>query len=185
LGDEDPVTGTSRSARRYARAVFELATEEGRVEAWGRRLATVSELLSNPQVAAVLTNPTIAVSRRMELISAAPRELDPEATNLARLLIESNRVGDVREVAAQFEALADEAEGRVRATVTTAVELDPAERERIAAQLSKRLGKEVRLEVVVDERILGGLKLQYGDRLIDASVATKLQQLRRRLADAS
>lgn len=173
------------AARRYARAVFELATEEGQVAEWGRRVAQVSDLLSNPQVAAVLTNPTIPVNLRMELISAAPHELDPEATNLARLLIESNRVEDARGVAEAYEALADAAAGRVRATITTAVELAPDERDRLAHQLSERLGKEVRIEVVVDERILGGLKLQYGDRLIDASLATKLQQLRRRLADAS
>jgi F-type H+-transporting ATPase subunit delta len=185
LGDEDPVTGTSRSARRYARAVFELATEEGQVEEWGRRLVAVAELLSDLQVAAVLTNPTIPVGRRMELISAAPHELGPEATNLARLLIESNRVREVRGIADEYQALADITAGRVRATVTTAVELAPEERDRLGHQLSERLGKEVRIEVVVDKRILGGLKLQYGDRLIDASVATKLQQLRRRLADAS
>ncbi len=173
------------AARRYARAVFELATEEGRVEEWVERLATLADLLSDPQVAAVLTNPTIPVGRRMELISAAPHELDRETTNLARLLIESDRVREVRGVAQEFEALADQAAGRVRATVTTAVELAADERELVARQLSERLGKDVRVEVVVDRRILGGLKLQYGDRLIDASLSTKLQQLRRRLADAS
>jgi F-type H+-transporting ATPase subunit delta len=173
------------AARRYARAVFELATEEGQVAEWGHRVAKVADLLSHPEVAAVLTNPTIAVGLRMELISAAPHELDPQATNLARLLIESNRVEEARGVEEEFEALADAAAGRVRATVTTAVELAPEERDQLAHQLSERLGKEVHIEVVVDERILGGLKLQYGDRLIDASLATKLQQLRRRLADAS
>ncbi len=173
------------AAKRYARAVFELATDEGQVEQWGRRLETVLDLLSEPAVAAVLTNPTIPVGRRMELISAAPHQLDPQATNLARLLIESNRVKQVAGIVEEFESLADAAAGRVRATVTTAVELDQAERDKVADQLSKRLGKEVRMTVVVDKSILGGLKLQYGDHLIDASVATKLQQLRRRLADAS
>ena len=173
------------AAKRYARAVFELATEEGKVEDWTLRLAAVRDLLSDPSVAAVLTNPTIPVDRRMELISSAPHELDPEATNLARLLIESNRVKQIAGVAEEFEVLADAAAGRVRATVTTAVELDQAERDKVAHQLSERLGKEVRMTVVVDKGILGGLKLQYGDHLIDASVATKLQQLRRRLADQS
>jgi F-type H+-transporting ATPase subunit delta len=165
--------------------VFELATEQGQVEKWGERVTTVRDLLSNPEVAAVLTNPTIPVERRMELISAAPHELDPEATNLARLLIESNRVREIAGISEEFERLADEAAGRVRATVTTAVELDHAERDKVADQLSARLGKEVRMTVVVDRTILGGLKLQYGDHLIDASIATKLQQLRRRLADQS
>jgi F-type H+-transporting ATPase subunit delta len=173
------------AARRYARAIFELAQEEGQVNEWNRRLAVVRDLLSDPLVAAVLTNPTIAVSRRMELISAAPHELDPEATNLARLLIESNRVRQIGDVAEEYDSLADAAAGRVRATVTTAVELDADERNLLTKQLSERLGKEVRVRVAVDKRILGGLKLQYGDHLIDATLATKLQQLRRRLADAS
>ncbi|MEA2628281.1 MAG: F-type H+-transporting ATPase subunit delta [Chloroflexota bacterium] len=165
--------------------MFDLATEEDQVEEWGRRLAAVRDLLSDPKVAAVLTNPTIPVGHRMELVSGVPHQLDPEATNLARLLIESNRVTQIGSIAEEFEALADAAAGRVRATVTTAVELDRAERDKVAEQLSERLGKEVRMTVVVDKRILGGLKLQYGDHMIDASVATKLQQLRRRLADQS
>jgi F-type H+-transporting ATPase subunit delta len=162
-----------------------VAREEGQVEEWGRRLVKVRDLLANPEVSAVLTNPTIPLNLRMELISAAPHELDPQATNLARLLIESNRVAEVGGVVEVFDGLADESAGRVSAMVTTAVELTDAERERVTRQLSERLGKEVTMRVTVDKRILGGLKLQYGDRLIDASVATKLQQLRRRLADAT
>jgi F-type H+-transporting ATPase subunit delta len=172
-------------AKRYGRAVFEVARDEGQIEEWGRRLVKVRDLLANPEVSAVLTNPTIPLNLRMELISAAPHELDPQATNLARLLIESNRVAEVGGVVEVFDALADESAGRVSAMVTTAVELSDSERERVTRQLSERLGKEVTMQVTVDKRILGGLKLQYGDRLIDASVATKLQQLRRRLADAT
>lgn len=168
------------AARRYARAIFELAGDEGNLEAWGKRLAQVREVLTDPEVERVLTNPTIATERRMALVTDL---FDGgEATNLAKLLIESDRVRDVDAIAEEFQRLADEAEGRVRATVTTAVELSPEDRDRVAGELSRRLGKEIHLDVLVDPGILGGLKLQYGDRLVDASVATRLQQLRRRLA---
>ena len=169
------------AARRYAKAVFELAQQEGQVEEWARRLEKMREVLSDPEVVAVLTNPTIATEQRMALIAAKPHLFDEEATNLAKLLIESDRVRDVEDLVKEFERLADDAAGRLRATVTTAVELAPKDRDRVTDELSKRLGKEISLTVVVDPRILGGLKLQYGDRLVDASVATKLQQLRRRL----
>jgi F-type H+-transporting ATPase subunit delta len=172
------------AANRYAEAVFELAVDEGRVEEWRRHLTSIRDLVSDPVVESVLVNPTIPVSQRMELISA-PQFLDPEATNLARMLIEAGRVDQASGILAEFERLADEAAGRVRATVTTAVELAADDRERLVSQLSKRLGKEVRLTAAVDPRILGGLKLQYGDHLIDVSLATRLQQLRRRLASAS
>jgi F-type H+-transporting ATPase subunit delta len=170
------------AARRYARAVFELAEQEGQVDEWGSRLAAIRQLVSDPEVAAVLTNPTIATEQRMALISDAPHVFDAEATNLVKLLIESSRVREVDGIEEEFERLADEAAGRVRATVTTAVELSAGDRDRVEVELSKRLGKEIRMKVVVDPRILGGLKLQYGDRLVDASVSTRLQQLRRRLA---
>ena len=171
------------AAKRYARAVFELAGDEREIDEWMRRLAELRDLLSDEKVSAVLTNPTIPVERRMGLVTSA--SLDPEALNLAKLLIEADRVNEIGAIADQFENLADDAAGRVRATVTSAVELGSRDRDRVAVELSQRLGKTVTMQVEVDPRILGGLKIQYGDRLIDASVATRLQQLRRRLTEAS
>jgi F-type H+-transporting ATPase subunit delta len=172
------------AAKRYARAVFELATGDGRVDDWETQLGALRQVLSNSQMLDVLSNPTIPIEQRMELVTSL-KMLDPEASNLARLLIESGRVDEIGGVADEFGRLADEAAGRVRAVVTTAVELEAGDRDRVSRELSQRLGKDVSMDVVVDPRILGGLKLQYGDRLIDASVATRLQQLRRQLADAS
>ena len=172
------------AANRYGSAIFELATEEGRIDEWRRQLIAICDLVSDPVVEAVLVNPTIPAAQRMELI-AAPKFLEPEATNLVRMLIESGRVDQAAGILDEYERLADEAAGRVRATVTTAVELSTDDRERLGRQLSARLGREVRLTAAVDRRIVGGLKLQYGDHLVDASLASRLQQLRRRLADAS
>jgi len=129
-----------------------------------------------------LTNPTIPVTQREALIAAAPHQFDDETTNLARLLIESGRVDQARAIEQEFQRLADDAAGRVRATVTTAIELERDDRDRVERELSRRLNKEVSLDVVVDPRVIGGLRLQYGDRVVDATVATRLQQLRRRLA---
>lgn len=172
------------AARRYAQAVFDLATEEGRVEEWHRHLTAIKDLMSDPKVAAVLENPTIPAARRMELVGAQGG-LDPEAINLARLLIETRRTQQVAGILDEFEALEDEAAGRVRARVTSAVELSAEERELIGGKLSSRLGKQVTVSAAVDRTILGGLKVQYGDHVIDASLVTRLNQLRRRLADAS
>ena len=170
------------AARRYAKAVFELAQEEGKVDEWAGRLQRVRELFADTAVATVLTNPTIAIAHRDALVATAPHLFDDETTNLARLLIESGRVDQAPGIEEEFQRLADEAAGRVVATVTTAVDLTDEDRDRVAWQLSTRLKKQVRLSVVVDPRVIGGLKLQYGDRVVDATVATRLQQLRRRLA---
>ena len=170
------------AAKRYAKAVFELAEQDGDAERWSQRLARIRQLFSEPGIAAVLSNPTIATEQRESLVTGSHGLLDQEATNLARLLIESGRIHEAAGIEEEFQRMADDAAGRVRATLTTAIELEPRDRERVAQELSKRLDKDVRLQVVVDPRILGGLRLQYGDRIVDASVAARLQQLRRRLA---
>jgi F-type H+-transporting ATPase subunit delta len=160
-----------------------VAEAEGRVDAWLSQLATLRDVISVPSVGAVLSNPTIATEERMQLISP-DQGFDPEVVNLARLLIEGNRVHEIAGVVDEFGDLADAAAGRVRAVVTTAVELPSDERDELARKLSSRLGKEIALHAQVDPRVLGGLKLQYGDRLIDATIATRLQQLRRRLVES-
>ncbi|HET7338154.1 MAG TPA: F0F1 ATP synthase subunit delta [Candidatus Dormibacteraeota bacterium] len=168
------------AAKRYAKAVFELAQAGGDFDRWESRLAEVRNLFSNARVASVLANPTIPAEDRESLVAAA--HFDQETTNLARLLVESGRVEDIGAIADEFQALVDEAQGRVRATVTTAIELAAHDRDRVASELSKRLDKQVRLTVVVDPSVIGGLRLQYGDRVVDATVANRLEQLRRRLA---
>ena len=170
------------SASRYARAIFELASEEGKVDDWSRRLALIREVLDDPAARAVLDNPSVASDTRMRAVE----ELDlpgigAEGMNLMRMLVASGRVGKIDEIADRFEVLADESAGRVRATVTTAIPLSEADREALGRDLSSQLGKDVRLESRVDPAILGGLVLQVGDRLTDASVAARLDQLRRQV----
>ena len=175
----------SARARRYAKAVFELAQEEGQVEAWHGRLEALRAVLTDPVAVPVLASPAVPPVRRVEAMeSLATKEMGEEGLNLARMLVAARRPDLIVGIIEEYTALADEAAGRVRATAITAIELEPADEKRIAADLSRRLGKEVRLEVRVDPAIIGGLVLHVGDRLIDASVATRLQQLRRRLATA-
>jgi F-type H+-transporting ATPase subunit delta len=171
------------AAKRYARAIFELAREEGQVEEWGTRLATVGQVLSRQDVRVVLSNPTIPRQQRQEAVS---RILDdsagPEGANLAKLLVGANRLDDVERIEQEYQLLVDEAEGRMRATATTAVELSAGDYEILAGRISKQMGREVRLTADVDPAIIGGLVLRVGDHVIDASLATRLRQLRRKLA---
>jgi F-type H+-transporting ATPase subunit delta len=175
----------SAGARRYARAVFELAQEQKAVEAWQRRLGAVRSLVEAPALRSVLANRAIAAEARAGLLrDAAVGVLDDDALHLAELLLENGRLEQVDGVADEFDNLVDAAEGRVRATAITAVELGAAERSSLERELAERFGGKVRLETEVDPEILGGLVVRVGDHLVDASVRTRLQQLRRRLATA-
>jgi F-type H+-transporting ATPase subunit delta len=171
------------AARRYARAIFDLSQEDGIADMVLAGLRSAERILTDSQVRAIVSNPVIPPSRRIEVIDvAAPEDLAPETRNLAKMLIESGQTSLIGEILEEFQRLADESAGRVRATVTTAVELDSDAKGRVAQELSKRLGREVTLWFHVDRAILGGMVLQVGDRLRDASVRGRLQQLRRELA---
>lgn len=170
------------AANRYAKAIFELATEQGETEAWTRRLALVRQVLDAPAAKAILDNPSLPLETRMRAVEALDLPgIGPQGMNLMRMLVASGRAGRIGDIADQYEALADAAAGRVRATVTTAIPLSEKDREALGRDLSSSLGKDVRLESKVDPGILGGLILQVGDRLTDASVAARLEQLRRRV----
>jgi F-type H+-transporting ATPase subunit delta len=175
----------SAAARRYARAVFELALAESQVDEWQQRLHTLEDLFQLDEIRTVLHNPAIPSQRRVELVDVLDQgRLGAEARNLGKLLVEAGRPDLIRDVTEEFEELADREAGRVRATITIAVDLGEDDRRRLTGNLSGRLGREVRSQWRVDPSILGGVILQLGDRLIDASLRGRLDQLRRRLAGA-
>ena len=165
-------------ARRYAQAYFDLAEAAGAIDAWGRELSRVSEALSDEQVARALANPRLRASQRAELAAGLLEGTRKEAGNLVRLLIERNRIAALPGVVAHYQRLADRASGVTRAEVITAVPVDEATATRIRQTLSDRVGGEVETTVAQDPEILGGLVIRIGDRVIDGSVRTRLQQLR-------
>jgi len=172
----------AKSASRYARAVFELASEEREVDRWTERLRAIQEVFHEPTARAVFANPSLATETRVAAVDTLDLPgLGKEGLNLMRLLVARHRMDSIDAIVEEFEALADDAAGRVRATVTTAIPLSEADREALARDLSKGLGKDVRLKARVDPAILGGLVLEVGDRLTDASVASRLDQLRRQV----
>ncbi|MBO0707152.1 MAG: F0F1 ATP synthase subunit delta [Candidatus Dormibacteraeota bacterium] len=176
----------STTAKRYARAVFDLARESNDVDGWRARLARLQALLDDRQVAGIVANPAVSPERRLQVVDVldADGELGREGRNLGKLLIEARATAALPEIREEYDRLDDEAAGRVRAVATSAVPLSDEDRERLVADLSRRFQREVRLQTRVDPSILGGLVVQVGDQVIDASVQTRLQQLRRQLATA-
>lgn len=172
----------SNVARRYAQGVFQLAEPEHDLEVWRRELRLLDELLQDDVLRAAFANPAVTTPRRMELAQKLAPELRPETQNLLRLLIEHRRTSEMPNVRREFDVLADEAEGIVNATLSTAVELSNAERQRYQEELARRLGRKVRLVHRRDPGLIAGATVQVGDRLIDGSVRTQLDRLRQQIA---
>ncbi len=171
----------SNIARRYAQGIFQLAQTEKDLDGWRRELAQLDALLQDDVLRAAFANPAVTTARRMELARRLAPELRPETQNLLRLLIEHRRTTEMPAIRREFERMADESAGIVNVALTTAIELDDAEKRRYEKALADRLGKKVRMDYRHDPGLVAGATVQIGDRLIDGSVRTQLDRLRRQL----
>jgi F-type H+-transporting ATPase subunit delta len=171
-------------ARRYAKALFSLAVEKGRVEAWNDSLLTLKEAVEgSPDLVDVLSNPVYSRDQRRAIVEklAYALALDAEPTNLLFLLGDRNRLGYLGAVVDVFRTLADDHLGRIRARVTSAVPLDPATAQAIADRLSASTRATVLLDRAVDPALIGGVVAQVGRFVYDGSIRTQLEDLRRQL----
>jgi F-type H+-transporting ATPase subunit delta len=175
------VPESSSAARRYASGIFQLANEQKTIDAWRAELAKLDELLQDDVLVAAFQNPAVGVKRRMELAKLLAPELRPETENLLRLLVEHHRTRYIHEIREAFERLADEASGIVHATVATAIDLDEDDRRRHEEELARKLGRKVNVKFLTDPAIVGGATILIGDHLIDGTVRTQLERLRRDL----
>jgi len=169
-----------QAAKRYAQAAFEIAQEQGSIAAWRSDLGDVASVLAESQAAPVLADGRIPLQQRLAMVERV-LDVSPQARNLAKLLVQKGRSPEARAVSEAFNRMADEAEGIAHARVTTAVELTAAQIAAIERQLGESLGKRVHAVGIVDPAIVGGVVVQVGDRLVDGSVRTRLQRLRREL----
>ena len=168
--------------RRYAQAVFEMADQQGTLDAWERDLSALANAFENPQIAAIFDSPQVAASQKR---SVADEILGPDAQPLVRnligLLIERGRIGALPQLYATFHDRMLERQGIAVGEVTTAVPLGPEELAVVRQRLGVLLGKEIEIRTVVDPNIIGGIVARVGDQLIDGSVIGQLRKLRERL----
>ena len=164
-------------ARRYAAAMFSLAGEENAVADRGDDLARAVETLGNAEVVEALDSPRLDVADRVRLALDLVDGIGDRVRNLVRLLVERKRIAILPGILEQYRVLADRAAGVVHADVTVAVPASSALIAQITTSLRERFGASVRVEVHTDAAIIGGLVIRIGDRLIDNSVRTHLQQL--------
>jgi F-type H+-transporting ATPase subunit delta len=170
--------------RRYAKALFELAVEQGKVEVWSEALQSLKRAVdASDELRDVLVNPMYAREQRraigQKLVVAL--KLDPEPANLVYLLGDRNRLAYLGAIVDEFGALADAKLGRLRAHVTSAVPLDPASAQAIADKLARATRAQVIVERDVDASLVGGVVAQVGSFTFDGSIRTQLEDLRRTL----
>lgn len=176
--DDSQIAGI---ALRYATAVFELAAEERAVDNLASDLARLKALLSeSPELNRLVRSPMFSredQARGMEAVLKQAGTGDI-ARRLVLLLAQKRRLFALAGVIRAFEALLARHRGEVAAEVTSARTLNESEVADLKRVLKDKLGREPRLEMHVDPKLLGGLKLKLGSRMIDSSLRTKLDGLR-------
>lgn len=170
-------------ARPYAQAAFGYAREQGQLEAWSEMLSFLSLLVADPTMRKLIQDPRISRARLLELILDIGGEyLLEQGRNFLKLLVEAGRIQLVPEITCLYEELRAEVERVVDVDVITAYALDKAQEQVIAEAVKKRTGKNVKVATRIDQGLIGGVVVRIGDRVIDASVRGRLQQLASQLA---
>jgi F-type H+-transporting ATPase subunit delta len=171
------------AARRYAEALFEVASRENKTGEYRASLERVRDALG-PDVIRWLRDRVVPVDRRRKTLQGAAKGEPAAVRAVLDLLLERDRLVLLPGIAAAFGELADRRDGIVKARITTPVELDAAHRDGVVRRLEQTTGKRIRPTFAVDPALLGGITIQLGDRLIDASVRAQLDALRSQLASS-
>lgn len=167
---------------RYATALFELAEEAGALEDVEKEMAGLARLAEESEdFAAFLRSPVLGRAQQGKAIAAVADKagLSGLTTRLLGVLAANRRLAVLPGVARDFAALMAAHRGEVTAEVTSARPLDAKGVDKLANKLKAIAGSEVRIETRVDERLIGGLVVRLGSRMIDTSVATRLAGLER------
>ena len=166
---------------RYAQALFDLASDEKRVAAVEADLKSLKTALADSHDLRVLVrSPAFSAEDKAKGLTAiaVKAKFNPTTRKFLGLLAANGRASSLASVITGYEDLSAKARGAVSAQVTTAVPLSAAQAKGVAAALRQTLGKDPEIQTRVDPAILGGIKVQVGSRLFDASLKSKLDSLK-------
>lgn len=168
----------STLARPYAEAVFRMAQGESDLAGWSARIATLGAIVSDPQAAHLIADPSVESDRVVNLIiDVAGPNLGERGANFVKVLAENHRLALLPEIGNQFETLKAHAESTIEATITSAMELTQPQLDDLVAGLKAKFSRAVTVQVEVDPSLIGGAVIAIGDQVIDSSVKGRLQRM--------
>lgn len=180
------MSASSVAARRYAKALFELATEAKQVDEVRASLTDLAETFEkSAELRALVENPAFSPDVKKKAISAVAARMgcSPLVQSTLKLLVDRRRLGALRDVAEAFDVIAERRSGRVRAEVITAAPLPDAYYAQLEKSLAEVTGREITLVKRTDPSIIGGVVARVGDTVFDGSIANRLEDLRTQLLE--
>lgn len=171
------MSGLTTVARPYAKAAFDFAVEKNAVNDWLEMLVFAAEVAKNETMKEFLSGSS-SVQRKQELfINVCDKQLNEQGQNFIKVMAENERLLVLPQVVTSFSELKAEYDKEVTADVTSAVKLTAEQQNNISAALEKRLARKVKLNCVVDAKVVSGLLIKAGDMVIDGSIRGKLDRL--------
>lgn len=170
----EPVT----IARPYAEAAFKLARERADLPRWSDMLSLLSAVTADPQVQACINDPKLSAQQLEGLILGIVGDrVDGLGRNLVQVLIRNGRLNLLPEVRELYENLKREHEGILEAKITFALPVDGEQLDQLVVRLEERYKRKVKARVEIDPKLIGGAKIEVGDKVIDATVRGKLEAM--------
>lgn len=170
----------------YARSLFEVAREQGKLDELREQLGQFADALdSNRELAVFFFSPYFSTKEKQEALERILDGADPSFLNFLKLLIENHRMPVIFRARQQYERMWEKENELLPVEITSAIELDQATTEKLGREIGERAGRRVRLAAHVDPNILGGIVLRVGNSILDASIRNRLEQLRRHVAQGA
>jgi ATP synthase F1 delta subunit len=174
------------AARVYAEALFDVAKDKGKLDAIRDELGQfVDAVDGNRELQVFFFSPYFSSAEKVAGLKRAVSDADAELLNFLELLIEKQRMPEIFRIRRQLDELWKQENKRIDVTVTSAVTLEPAVVEKVGEEIERQTGQKVDLSSRVDAEILGGIVLQVGNKVLDASIRSRLEKLRKSVAQAA
>lgn len=172
-----------RAAKRYARALFRTALAKNVVPQISDDLHTLTQALKNSErFRKFLKSPDSTPEAKKHLFNAAlDNKANPLTKDFIRLLVDKNRDEEILAVKLEFDQLRRDHENVTRALVQSAIELDQNQKDTIVQTIAQKTGRNLEPEFTVDPALIGGVKVTYGDYVLDGSVRGQLDKMKERL----
>jgi len=167
----------------YARSLFEVAKDQGKLDEVREQLGAFADALDQTRELQVFFfSPYFSTQEKEDGLDRAVADADPVVLNFLRLLIEKHRMPVIFRIRADYDRLWEEENRLLPVEITSAVELDESIVSQLGDRIAEQTGRKVELSSRVEPDILGGIVVQVGNSVLDASIRNRLEQLRRQVA---
>lgn len=172
-------------AQVYARSLFEVASEQDKLELVSEQFGAFANALHDSRDLQIFFfSPYFSVQEKLDGLHRTVEGADPVVENFLEALIERHRTPAIFRIREDYEQMLRQANKHLPVLLTSAVELDPKLVEALGKRIGEQTGNEIELTSKVDPDIVGGIVLRVGNFILDASIKTRLENLRREVAQA-